>query len=122
MNHNHTVAAGERSLVVRRRFSSVPLVFDIDVAAVDGTPPTGTLERSGSRWIFGRTKALVPLGARNRVVKGFWDTFFDVYVTPDRAVTVTMARKRTAHRLTIGLIAAVVLIAALAVYYLTSSG
>jgi hypothetical protein len=121
MNQNQSVAAGERSLIVRRRFSSIPLVFNIDIASVDGTPPTGTVERVGSRWIFGRTRMLVPLGARNRVEKGFWDTFFDVYVIPDRPVQVTMGRTRTSNRFNLGVLAAIVLVIALAVYYVASA-
>ena len=120
MNEEHS-PTGERSLVVSRRFSSIPLVFDIEVATLDGSPPTGTLERVGSRWIFGRTRRLVPLGARNLVVKGFWDTFFDVYVIPDRPVQVTMGRTRTSNRFNLGVLAAIVLVIALAIYYVASA-
>jgi hypothetical protein len=118
---NQIAAAGERTLIVRRRFSSIPLVFDINVTSAEGGLPTGSLEKVGSRWIFGRTRELIPLAARHRIAKGFWDTLFDVYLIPDRAVAVTVARKRTAHRLNLGRLAAIVLGVAVVIYWLTSA-
>ena len=73
----------------------------------------GTIERVGSRWILGRTHETVGLAAQNVVKKGYWDTFFEVFVTPDRAVTVSIARPRLAKRLLIGALVLAVVITAI---------
>ncbi|MBI5158012.1 MAG: hypothetical protein HZA58_08390 [Acidimicrobiia bacterium] len=102
-----TIPAGARTLVFRRRFSSLPRTIRFDADA-----PGGTVERIGSRWILGRTPSTGPLQSHNEVRKGYWDTFFEIFVTPDRPVRVTIARPRLARRLLIGSLALAVVAAA----------
>ncbi len=102
-----TIPAGQRTLVYRRRFSSIPQQIEFTSSS-----PGGTVERVGSRWILGRTHESLPLAERNSVRKGYWDTFFEIFVTPEREVTVTVPRARLLRRVLIGsLVAAVIVIA-----------
>lgn len=104
-----TIPAGQRTVVYRRRFSSIPQEVSFSAS---GSSVTGTVERVGSRWILGRTNESFPLGTHNTVRKGYWDTFFEVFVTPDREVTVTVPRARMMRRLLITALAlSVILIA-----------
>lgn len=106
-----SIPAEQRTLVFRRRYSSLPQEIEF-TAESDGGPVSGKVERIGSRWILGRTQQTFALAAHNVVDKGYWDTFFEVFVTPDRAVTVTVPRARMVRRVLIGsLVLAVILIA-----------
>jgi hypothetical protein len=107
-----TIPPGVRTRVFRRRFSSLPqtIRFDAD-------PPGGVVERIGSRWILGRTSATTPLQAHNECRKGYWDTFFEIYVTPDRPVRLTIDRPRLARPLLIGSLTLVVVAVAAALVF-----
>jgi len=102
-----TIPAGERTRIFRRRFSSLPQT--IRFTAV---PSGGTVERVGSRWILGRTRQTSALLPDNEVSKGYWDTFFELYVIPDHDTLVTLARPRLARALLIASLALVVVAAA----------
>jgi len=106
------ISAGARTRLFRRRFSSLPqtIKFDADESG-------GVVERVGSRWIMGRTRSTSPLQLHNEVHKGYWDTFFDIYVTPDRPVRVTIDRPRLARRLLITSLALVVVAIAAALAF-----
>jgi hypothetical protein len=103
-----TIPAGQRTLVYRRRFSSIPQEIEFTSSSAGGT-----VERVGSRWILGRTHREQPLAVANRVRKGYWDTFFEVFVTPAQPVVVTVPRPRMRGVLLIA--ALVVLVVAIAV-------
>lgn len=107
-----TIPGGQRTLIYRRRFSSIPQ--DVTFTTT-GASVTGTVERVGSRWILGRTHESVPLAARTTVRKGYWDTFFEIFVTPDREVTVMVAGARMARPLLIGGLALAVVAIAIAI-------
>ncbi len=92
-------------------------MFEFSAAAVSGGAVTGTIERVGSRWILGRTHSSSPLLAQNEVRKGYWDTFFEVFVTANIPVTVVVPRARLSHRMLIGVLAVAVIAAAAAVAY-----
>jgi hypothetical protein len=108
------IAAGERTRVFRRSFSSLPQEIEFTAAPRNpGEPVSGTVERVGSRWVLGRTRGKQPLAPHNRVRKGYWDTFFEVFVTPMQPVILTVERPRLRRVLLIA--ALVVLVAAIAV-------
>ena len=65
-----TAPAGERTLVFRRRFSSLPLEVEFESATEAGGPPSGTVERVGSRWILGRTTSTIPLSSIKPAAQG----------------------------------------------------
>jgi hypothetical protein len=122
MSRVTTIDAGRRVRVARRRFNSVPSEFEFTVDPVRlGDRVSGTVERVGSRWILGRTVDRFPLEPVVRIHKGFWDTLFDVYVTPDVDVNVTAHRATLRSRvLVIGLVA--IVIAAAVTIALTIAG
>jgi hypothetical protein len=108
-----TIDAGQRTRVIRRRFNSVPSLFEFTVdAARPGETVSGIVERVGSRWILGRTRDTLPLEPLVGIHKGFWDTLFDVYVTPavDVVVTAPQASLRS-RRLIIGVAAIITIVA-----------
>ena len=83
---------------------------------------SGTVERIGSRWIFGRTVETIPLGPEVAVTKGYWDTFFEIYVTSDRGVTVRVDPPSMRGRALIWGLAALVTIAVIAILAFASFG
>jgi hypothetical protein len=109
MSREITIDPGQRALVFRRRFSSLPQTIQFNA-----TPAGGIVERIGSRWILGRTRSVMPLQVHHELRKGYWDTFFEIYVTPDQAVRVTVARPRLERRLLIGALATFVIAVAAA--------
>ncbi len=118
MTRTITLEPGVRTLVFRRRFSSLPQVFEFSAAAVNGGSVAGTIERVGSRWILGRTHSSSPLLVQNEVRKGYWDTFFEVFVTAAVPVQVVVPRARLSHRVLIGALVVAVIVAAGAAMYL----
>ncbi len=90
-----TIPAGERTRVIHRFSSSLTQTFTLHVEpAAPGGAVSGTVEVCGSRWLFAKEPVTLPLTAETSVDKGFWDTRYSVYVTPDQAVTVAVGRPR----------------------------
>jgi hypothetical protein len=87
--------AGERTRIIHRFSSSLSQTFAFDVEPVSGEGPvSGTVEVAGSRWLFSKPPVTLDLQPTMSVEKGFWDTRYSVYVTPDRDVKVTLGRPR----------------------------
>jgi hypothetical protein len=85
------VKAGVRTPIVARRFSSIPATISFEASPVDGDDRAdGTVEVVGSNWVFPKPPVSADLARHNTVHKGFWDTFYRVYVTADRDVRVTV--------------------------------
>lgn len=84
-------------------------------------PVSGAVERVGSRWIFGRTTSIAPLRGFNSVRKGFWDTLFEVYVTSDSPVAVTLTRPALRSRVLVGALALFVVAVAAATVLLVAN-
>jgi hypothetical protein len=105
-----SIPAGQCTLVFRRRFSSLPQ--EIEFTAESDGVVSGKVERVGSRWILGRTQQTFALAAHNIVHKGYWDTFFEVFVTPDPAVTISIARPHLVRRLLITTLVLAVIVTA----------
>ena len=110
------VPPGQQTRVFRRRLSSLPLTVTLRAKPLrHGDPVGGIVERVGSRWIFGRTRSTVPLAGHVVVMKGFWDTFFDVLVTPDVPVVLDVESPRMRNRAAIWGLAAIVVSAVIAI-------
>ncbi len=89
------VSAGERAVVQRRRFSSMPTDYEITVEpAVPGETLAGTLEVSASAWIFPEPVKIVPLQGRHRLSAGMFNTFYSIAVHPGVEVIVTRTNGR----------------------------
>ena len=88
--------AGERVRVLHRFSSSIPQTFTFGVEPLEGTMVSGTVEVCGSRWLRRTDPVVLPLAATVVVNKGFWDTIWEVFVTPDQDVQVTVHRGRPA--------------------------
>lgn len=107
------VAANTRTRIYRRYGNSLPgrVAFDVSSSA----PVSGTVEVEGS--LFGRNREPADLRATNVVDKGFWDSKFSIWVTPDNDATVTR-HKRVADglprlALLLGFVVVVAVVAAL---------
>ena len=111
-----TIAAGQRVRIARRNFSSVSTIIEFGAEPIQpGDRVSGTVERLGSRWILGRTHTQTPLLGVNRVHKAFWDTLFDVYVTPDIDVEITTPRSSLRLPVVVIVLAVAVVLTAVAV-------
>lgn len=83
------VQRGERRRVLRRFSSSIPGTFSFDVEPLSGSGEvSGTVEVAGSRWLFPKPPLVLELRPTMTVQKGFWDTLFSIFVTPDQDVRV----------------------------------
>lgn len=89
------VRRGERCRVIHRFSSSLSQTFSFEVEPVAGPGPvSGTVEVKGSRWLFRKDPVVLELQPTMTVRKGFWDTLYSVFVTPDQDVKVTLHRAR----------------------------
>jgi hypothetical protein len=85
------IRAGERRRIIRRFSSSIPRTFSFDVELLSGPGEvSGTVEVAGSRWLFSKEPLQLQLGPTMVVEKGFWDTLYSVFVTPDQDVRVVL--------------------------------
>lgn len=87
---------GERTCILRIISDSIPQRARFGARPLDGDGPVGgTVEVE--RWTFlrgTRTPETYALQPENRVQKGFWDTSFKIFVTPDRDAEIQF---RTRH-------------------------
>lgn len=85
------IQRGERCRIIRRLSSSIPRSFSFDVGPLSGLGEvSGTVEVAGSRWLFSKPPVLLDLVSTMTVEKGFWDTLYSVFVTPDQDVRVVL--------------------------------
>ena len=79
--------------MIHRFSSSLSQTFSFEVEPlVPGGTVSGTVEVCGSRWLFKKPPQVMPLLPTVTVEKGFWDTRYSVFVTPDRDVRVILQR------------------------------
>jgi hypothetical protein len=106
--------SGERTRVIARSFSSVPATISFEAVPLDGGERVGgRVEVIGSRWVFPKQPVVTGLTRHNTVTKGYWDTFYRVFVTADRDVRVVV--RRAARSLLPWLLAGLVAVSAAAV-------
>lgn len=85
------VAAGCKTRIIQRRFSSLATTYTFDaVPLIQGGDLVGIVEVQGSAWIFPKDPKSIPLQSHNRVTAGIWDTFFSVYVIPEADVVISL--------------------------------
>lgn len=85
------IQRGERHRIIRRFSSSIPKSFYFDVEPLNGSGEvSGTVEVAGSRWLFSKPPVMLDLVPTMAVEKGFWDTLYSVFVTPDQDVRVVL--------------------------------
>ena len=85
------VAAGCKTRIIRRQFSSLVTTYTFDVIpTIPDSDLVGIVEVQGSDWIFPKSPQRMPLQSRNRVTAGMWDTFFSVYVISDVDVVISL--------------------------------
>jgi hypothetical protein len=77
-------------MILSRRFSSVPMDYQIHAIALDGTQLDGEIEIRGSFWVFPKTPLTQPLRDHNRIHAGFWDTFFRVFIVAHSDLEITL--------------------------------
>lgn len=114
------IAAGCKTRIIRRQFSSLVTTYAFDVTPViQHSHLAGIVEIKGSNWIFPKPVQRVPLQPSNVVTAGVWDTFFSVYVFPEVDVVISLPSKSLGGLLwVIGPIVVVVAVA-IALFLLT---
>lgn len=107
------IAAGCRTRIIQRQFSSLAMTYTFGAAPVSHDDDlAGIIEIKGSQWIFPKPIKRVPLQLSNTVKAGGWDTFFLVYVTPEIDICISLPSKSSGRGLwLVGAVVAVVLIA-----------
>lgn len=107
------IAAGCRTRIIQRRFSSLAMTYTFNAAPVaQDEDVAGMVEVKGSDWIFPKPVKQVPLKRSNTVEAGGWDTFFSVYVTPESDVYISLSSRSLGRGLwLVGAVMAVVVIA-----------
>ena len=108
--------AGQRVVVIRRAFSSVPMQYRFEArAARPGQAISGTVEVRKSRWILPGAPSTQPLQATNVVSAGFWNTFMSVDVIPAVESVITTDGTNLRHGTVILVIAVMIVAAAAAI-------
>lgn len=88
------IRSGERCRIIRRFSNSIPQTFHFEVEPLSGPGDvSGTVEVKGSRWLFRKDTVELPLMPDMSVYKGFWDTLFSIYVSPDQDIKVSFRRR-----------------------------
>jgi hypothetical protein len=91
----YTVPAGQRTRVFRRFSSSLIQSITIDAEPAQGHGiVSGTLEVRGSRWLFTKPPETYDQLHTQTVAKGYWDTRYEIYVTPRTDMRISGHRPR----------------------------
>ena len=110
------IKAGERKRVLRKFSNSMAMTYNFSAEPINPDQEvSGTVEINGSNWIFPGKPVHQKLVAENAAVKGMWNSFYSVFVTPDVDVRVTFARSSLKAPLILALLVSVVIIAAVSV-------
>jgi hypothetical protein len=111
-----TVKKGERRRVLHLVFDHIPQLvrFSAEPTGGDGGV-SGTVEVAGSKWIFRKSPVSHDLGASNVLEKGWMETFYSIYVTPDQDTRLTFDSRHLRIKHLIYALIAVVILAAVAV-------
>lgn len=110
---NIQIAAGHKTRIIRRQFSSLMTTYTFNAAPImPNGDLAGTVEIKGSNWIFPKSIERVPLQPTNTFTASVWDTFFSVYVIPEVDVVISLPSKSLGGLLwLIGLVAVIVVLA-----------
>jgi hypothetical protein len=101
------IRAKERRRILHLVSDSIPQQVRFEAAAVEPGPVGGEVEVAGSRWLFRKPPVRQPLLRENLVRKGFLDTFFSVYVIPERDTRITLRSRHLTARMLAWVLAAV---------------
>ena len=84
------IKKGERRRILHLVFDSIPQLVTLKAEPMaPATPLGGTVEVVHSQWLFAKAPASQNLAPDNALQKGFWDSFFSIFVTPDQDTRIT---------------------------------
>ena len=113
------VKAGMRQRIIYRFSNSLKTTYHFTANPLSPEQNlSGTIEVSGSRWIFPKQPLTQNLQPQNTVNKGMWDTFYSVYVMPDCDVNITLTGSNFPTWGIYLAIGAAIFSAALAIFYI----
>ncbi len=84
------IAEGKRTRVLNLVFDSIPRQIRFTAETGD-RPVSGRVEVAGSRWLLRKAPETQALQAENVCAKGFWDSLYAIWITPDHDTTITFA-------------------------------
>ncbi len=85
------IKAGERIKIISVISNSVPADYSISAKCEkEEDTLSGKVEIRGSQWLFPQPPIFNDLKENQLVHKGAWDSLFNVYVTPDVDVTISL--------------------------------
>lgn len=103
------IRAKERQRILHLVSDSIPQRVRFEATALGAGHVSGRVEVVGSRWLFPKPPALHPLQPENVIHKGFFDTLFSVYVTPDQDTRITMRSQHFTSRMLFWVLLAVLM-------------
>jgi hypothetical protein len=78
--------ADQWTVIFNHAFVQIPRVWTISFVAADGGTVTGEVVERRSSWIFPKPPITLPLVATMSFERGWWNTFYSVYVKPTHDV------------------------------------
>ncbi len=85
---------GERTRVLHMLFDSIPQEVTFTAARLSGSGSAGgQVEVIGSKWMFTKSPRLLALEADQTFYKGFWDSNYAIFVTPDQDTRITFSTR-----------------------------
>jgi hypothetical protein len=96
------IPKGKRTRVLHMLFDSVPQSVRFTAApTIPGASLDGVVEVAGSTWLFRKKPVAHSLQASNELEKGFLDSRYAIYVTPEQDTVITFETKHFRARLLI---------------------
>lgn len=84
------IKANERKKIISKFSNGIATSYSFSADNLQDQQISGQVEIKGSNWIFPKPAIFQPLKANNLVSKGMWDTFYNVYVTPEHDIQITL--------------------------------
>ena len=78
------IKAGQKLKIFSRSFSSIPIEYQFQARAIDGSEPDGQIKISRRQLVFPAVVETIPLQKDNIIKAGYWDTFVSAYVTANQ--------------------------------------
>ncbi len=85
------VKAGQKQRIISQFSNSLRQTYQFSAQPLEeGGEVSGNVEIKGSNFLFPKPARMQYLQSENEVDKGMWDTIYNVYVTPDCDVRISV--------------------------------
>ena len=92
MTKHFNLKAGERTRVIQRFSNSIPATFLLRAKTLDESQTlSGLIEIETSALLFDKKTSQLTLKAEQSLNKGYWDSFYSVFITPDYDIELSLS-------------------------------